>query len=97
MRLLPLFGKDPRKWGRNGDIDLTDLITDFPIHVRLDTRSVAEVKREASAQHASQGGRQMRRGFMGLVFRLMGEREEFMRAYPPVNGNFSRKTDLFDL
>lgn len=97
VRLLPLFGKDPRKWGRNGDIDLTDLITDFPIHVKLDTRSVAEVKREASAQHASQGGRQMRRGFMGLVFRLMGEREEFMRAYPPVNGNFRRKTDLFDL
>ncbi len=97
VRLLPLFGKDPRKWGRNGDIDLTDLITDFPIHVKLDTRSVAEVKREASAQHASQGGRQMRRGFMGLVFRLMGEREEFMRAYPPVNGTFSRKTDLFDL
>ena len=96
VRLLPLFGKDPRKWGRNGDIDLTDLITDFPIHVRLDTRSVADVKREASAQHASQGGRQMRRGFMGLVFKLMGEREEFMRAYPPVNGNFKKKSDLFD-
>src|SRR5512134_1138657 len=26
VRLMPLFGKDPRKWGRNGDIDLTDLI-----------------------------------------------------------------------
>ncbi|HUG34331.1 MAG TPA: PIG-L family deacetylase, partial [Anaerolineales bacterium] len=55
-RLLPMFGKDPRKWGRNGDIDLTDLIADFPVHVSVDIRSVAEIKREASMQHASQGG-----------------------------------------
>ncbi len=97
VRLLPLFGKDPRKWGRNGDIDLTDLITDFPIHVKLDVRSVAEVKREASAQHASQGGGQMRRGLMGFIFKLLGEREDFMRAYPSVEGKFRRKNDLFDL
>ncbi|MCI0554692.1 MAG: GlcNAc-PI de-N-acetylase, partial [Anaerolineae bacterium] len=82
---------------RNKDIDLTDLIVDFPTHVRIDVRSVEEIKRNASAQHASQGGRQMRRGLMGFVIRLMGEREEFMRAYPPVNGNFRTKTDLFDL
>ncbi|MEW6083721.1 MAG: PIG-L deacetylase family protein [Chloroflexota bacterium] len=96
VRLLPFFGKDPRKWGRNGDIDLTDLVADFPIHVTLDIRSVAHVKREASAQHASQGGGQMRRGLMGLVFRFLGEREDFMRAYPPVNGQYRIARDLFD-
>ncbi|MEB2333937.1 MAG: PIG-L family deacetylase [Anaerolineaceae bacterium] len=97
VRLLPLFGKDPRKWGRNKDIDLTDLIVDFPVHARLNVRSVASVKRAASEQHASQGGGQMRRGLMGLVFTLIGERDEFMRAYPPVNGAFRVKRDLFDL
>ncbi|HRQ32686.1 MAG TPA: PIG-L family deacetylase [Anaerolineales bacterium] len=97
VRLLPLFGKDPRKWGRNKDIDLTDLIADFPVHARLNVRSVASVKRAASEQHASQGGGQMRRGLMGFVFKLIGDRDEFMRAYPPVNGAFRVKRDLFDL
>jgi LmbE family N-acetylglucosaminyl deacetylase len=97
VKLMPLFGQDPRKFGRNGDIDLTDLIMDFPIHVRMDVRSVAQIKQEASAQHASQGGGQMRRGWMGFVTRVLGEREDYMRAYPPVDAPFRRRTDLFDI
>jgi LmbE family N-acetylglucosaminyl deacetylase len=96
VRLMPLFGKDPKKFGRNGDIDLTDLIVDFPTHVRMDLRSVSAIKIQASAQHASQGGGQMRRGLMGFITKLVGESEDYMRAYPPVNGNFKRKRDLFD-
>lgn len=96
VRLMPLFGKDPKKFGRNGDIDLTDLIVDFPVHVRMDLRSVSEIKSHASAQHASQGGGQMRRGMMGFVTRFFGEREDYMRAYPPVSQNFKQQRDLFD-
>ena len=34
-RLMPLFGKDPTKWGTNGDINLKELAeVDFPVHVR---------------------------------------------------------------
>lgn len=95
-RLMPLFGKNPRKWGRNGDIDLTELIMDFPVHVRVDIRSVAEVKAQAGAQHASQGGVGMRRGLMGFVTRVFGEREDYMQAYPQVNGNQRVRRDLFD-
>jgi len=96
-RLMPLWGKDPRKFGRNGDIDLTDLLEDFPIHVRLDIKPVAEIKREASAQHASQGGGgQMWRGWIGIITKVFGEREDYMRAYPPVTGDFLRQDDLFD-
>jgi LmbE family N-acetylglucosaminyl deacetylase len=95
-RLMPLVGKNPRKWGRNGDIDLTELVVDFPTHASLDIRSVAEIKREAGAQHASQGGVGMRRGLMGFITRVFGEREDYMRAYPPVNGNHRRQHDLFD-
>jgi hypothetical protein len=69
---------------------------DFPVHVRLNVRRVDEIKREAGAQHASQGGVGMRRGLMGLVTRLVGDHEDYMRAYPPVNGDFRRKSDLFD-
>lgn len=96
-RLMPLFGKDPTRWGRNGDINLKELAeVDFPVHVRLDIRPVAKIKREAGACHRSQGGVGMRRGLMGFVSRLFGEYEDYMRAWPPVDGNFKRRNDLFD-
>jgi LmbE family N-acetylglucosaminyl deacetylase len=97
-RLMPLFGMNPRKWGRNKDIDLTDLIADFPVHVSVDVRPVAEVKRLAGAQHASQGGgiTASRLSLFGFMNWLLGGEENYMRAYPPVNGDFSRKRDLFD-
>jgi LmbE family N-acetylglucosaminyl deacetylase len=96
-RLMPLIGKDPTQWGRNGDINLKELAeVDFPVHVRLNVRSVSEEKRKASEQHASQGGIQMRRGLMGFVTKVFGEKEDFMRAYPPVNGSHKRQSDLFD-
>ena len=96
-RLLPLFGKDPAKFGRNGDINLKELAeVDFPVHARLDIRSVSEVKREAGACHASQGGVGMRRGLMGFVTKVFGEHEDYMRAYPPVDTGFTRLRDLFD-
>jgi len=33
---------------------------------------------------------------MGLIAKILGEREEFMRAYPPVNGRHNVTHDLFD-
>jgi mycothiol S-conjugate amidase len=97
VRLMPLFGKDPTKFGRNGDVNLLELAeVDFPIHVRLDIRPVMDIKRKASAQHASQGGAQVRRGWMALVEKILGGREEYMRAYPPVaNGKHKISDDLF--
>jgi LmbE family N-acetylglucosaminyl deacetylase len=95
-RLMPLFGRDPRKFGRNGDIDLQALAAvQFPMHVRIDIGSVSQVKAEAGACHASQGGGQMRRGLMGFITRVFGEREDYMQAYPPVNGKFKVRRDLF--
>ena len=97
VRLMPLFGKDPAKFGLNQDINLRELAeVDFPVHARLDISQVAEIKREASSQHASQGGAQVRRGWMGLFAKIMGEREEFMRAFPPVSDGYHKvSNDLF--
>ena len=98
VRLMPLFGKDPTKFGRNGDINIKELAdVSFPIHVRLNVQSVSEAKRKASEAHASQGGMQMRRGLMGFITRVFGEREDYMQAYPPVGDSFKRKVDLFDI
>jgi LmbE family N-acetylglucosaminyl deacetylase len=97
-RIMPVFGKDPSKWGRNGDINLKELAdVDFPVHVRLNVRPVSEAKHRAGECHASQGGMQMRRGLMGFVTRMFGESEDYMRAYPPVGELFKRRVDLFDV
>lgn len=98
VRLMPLFGRDPTRFGRNGDVNLKELAeVDFPVHVRLDIRPVLRIKQEAGAQHASQGGGQIRRGWFGLLAKLFGEHEDFMRAYPPVpNGRHRTASDLFD-
>jgi LmbE family N-acetylglucosaminyl deacetylase len=96
-RLMPIFGANPRKFGRNKDIDLVALTEyHFPTHVKIDISPVSSVKAEAGACHASQGGIQMRRGLMGFVTRAMGEHENYMRAYPPVHGKRRVTADLFD-
>jgi N-acetyl-1-D-myo-inositol-2-amino-2-deoxy-alpha-D-glucopyranoside deacetylase len=95
VNIMPLFGKDPRKFGRNGDIDMKSIAeVNFPTHAKIDIRDVQHIKEAASACHASQGGMGMRRGIMGLFIRLFGEKEDYMQAYPPINGRFKVKTDL---
>ncbi len=95
-RLMPLVGVNPRRFGRNKDIDLKALVEfDFPVHARLNIRPVAQLKAQAGGCHASQGGLQMRSGLMGFANRLLGENESYMRAYPPVNGDRRVVKDLF--
>ena len=99
VRLMRIFGQDPTKYGRNQDVNIEDLAdVDFPVHVRLDIGPVADVKLEAGAQHASQGGGQPRRGWFGFFARIWGDREEYMRAYPIMaEHDFRRRSDLFDI
>jgi LmbE family N-acetylglucosaminyl deacetylase len=96
--LLRLFGKNPRKFGKNNDIDFASIAEmDFPIHARINIRSVMEKKDAAGACHSSQGGgSQMRRGLVGMFARLIGEYEDFMRAYPVPGPREKRKRDLFE-
>lgn len=85
LRLSQLFGRDPRKWGRNNDIDLLKITENaYPVHARINTASVAKIKQRAAECHASQlDGGPRRRGLAGLLFRLADRRETFMRAHPP--------------
>jgi LmbE family N-acetylglucosaminyl deacetylase len=98
VRLLPLFGRDPRRFGKNGDIDLLELTHegDFPIHAQLDTRPVGELKEAAAACHISQlGGGMPRRGFLNWLMRLFNRGESFMRAHPPAPEGLHER-DLFE-
>lgn len=95
VQLMPLFKRDPRRFGRNGDIDLVSLTEpEFPIHVKIDVLPMSERKIAAGQCHASQGGGiPLFRGPLGLIFRLLGGYESFMQAWPPAN---RRTGDLLD-
>ncbi len=97
VRILPIFGVNVREFGRNKDIDLADLAAEgsFPIHAVIDYRKVADKKIRASAFHASQlAGGPPRRGLFGFFARLIGDREHFMQAFPPVEPG-PKERDLF--
>ncbi len=96
VRMIKLVGKDPAKWGENGDIDLTSLaVEDFPIDTQINYRAVEKRKDAASVCHASQGGAGLAKGPLRWVARLMGGKDQFMRAYPPPTAK-RREKDLFD-
>jgi LmbE family N-acetylglucosaminyl deacetylase len=96
VRLMRLMGKDPRRYGRNRDIDLAGLVEhEPPVHavIGLDRQAV-RAREEATACYRSQlPGR--RRGVMRLADRLFGRKDLFTRGEPlPVPGNIER--DLFE-
>jgi LmbE family N-acetylglucosaminyl deacetylase len=98
VRLLPLFGRDPRRFGRNADIDVLALVEEgnFPVHAVIDYGPVFERKQEASACHASQAdGAALRRGPLRWLQYLAGRKEYYMRAYPPALDGLKEK-DLFE-
>jgi LmbE family N-acetylglucosaminyl deacetylase len=95
VQLLRLLRRDPRRFGRNADIDLAEVARqDFPIHARVDVTSVLDIKSRASACHASQGGGPPS-GMTGVLMRLTGSKEVFMRAFPPAPARL-RESDLFE-
>ena len=96
MKILPLLGKDPHKFGSNGDIDMAAIAeVDFPTNARINIHSVLQKKEQAGACHASQGGGRMGGGGVSFIMRLFSGTENFMRAYPPVGPGEKVAKDLF--
>jgi LmbE family N-acetylglucosaminyl deacetylase len=96
VRLMPLFGMDPRRFGQNEDIDLLELAGDnFPVHARINYKSVLKEKEAATACHASQGGMASSGNrFVRLAFRVAAGQDSYMRAYPEPDGG-PKEVDLF--
>jgi len=97
VRLMPLFGMDPHRFGRNKDIDLAGLVAEkFPVHasIRLDKKTVAVRDRATACYRSQTSGSTMSRLF-GFVSRLSVQRDSYMRAYPPITGK-QREKDLFE-
>jgi N-acetyl-1-D-myo-inositol-2-amino-2-deoxy-alpha-D-glucopyranoside deacetylase/mycothiol S-conjugate amidase len=100
VKLMPLFGVNPRKFGRNKDVDVASLAeVDFPVHARIRIEGESARRKErATACHKSQlPSGPPSRGMMGWIIRTMGGREMYMRAYPEVKaGEVVKETDLFE-
>ena len=95
VRIMPLLGQDPHKYGANKDIDISAFASeDFPVHARVDVRSVMEKKNQAAACHASQGGGTANSSLIVFILRRFGQAELFMQAYPPVDGRRKVSRDL---
>jgi len=96
IKLMPLLGMNPRQFGKNKDIDLTQISNrEFPTHARIDYRKVANLRDQAAACHASQGGGRSTNLFMQILDKFFGNQDTFMRVYPPpVQGHIEK--DLFE-
>ena len=98
VSIMPLLGMDPRRMGRNHDIDLKTIVEEgnFPEHAHISVHSVAKIKEQAAACHASQlGGAMPRKGFLFLLRGMFSQSENYMRAFPPAPPRL-RERDLFN-
>ena len=94
MRLL---GKDPRKIGRNKDIDLVQIASQsFPVHVKINYKKVLEQREQAAACHASQGGGKKPFGLSAWLMRILSRPvDRFMQGFPEPMPNHRMQNDLF--
>ena len=94
---MRLQGRDPRKVGRNEDIDLVQIASQsFPVHVKINYRPVLKQREKAAACHASQGGGQKPFGLSAWLIRLFSRPiDRFMQGFPEPSPNQDVKNDLF--
>jgi LmbE family N-acetylglucosaminyl deacetylase len=89
-----LRGKNPRKAGANGDIDLVAIAAHrFPTHVHVNYRDSAKEQARAFACHVSQGGGERSKGFTAFIEHVFMPRvDRFTQAYPPPEpGSWQRR------
>lgn len=90
-----LRGQDPRRMGRNGDVDVMKILEHIePTHARIPIADYFAVWERASRCHASQGGGRISRTSRWLR-RLLYSRQGFTRVYPPPSHDRVDEDDLF--
>lgn len=95
--VIRLRGQDPTRMGRNNDIDFTQLGTPMnQLHAHINTFEMYETKRQASAEHRSQGGGGGGWGSWMPMWlqRRVFSKEYFIRGYPEAEDGL-RVSDLF--
>lgn len=92
---LRLMGKDPRRMGRNQDIDLVKILDNAePVHTRINIKPYLEIWDEASRCHTSQLAGGLVRAPMWLR-KLMFHHQGLTRVIPAPPANRVDEYDLF--
>lgn len=95
LLVMRLRGQDPRKVGRNKDIDFVAIMDNVePTHTRIDIRDYLDAWDEASACHASQLGGGAPR-FPKWVRRLFAGKQGLTRVHPAPSPSQGEENDLF--
>lgn len=88
--------KNPRKLGRNNDIDLVAILDHIePAHTRVNVSAYVDAWDAASACHVSQGGGQSRRGLMRFMQLFMRTSQKLTRIHPAPAKDRIDEEDLF--
>jgi LmbE family N-acetylglucosaminyl deacetylase len=97
MFMMRLRGQNPRRAGRNKDIDFSKIGVDPKlITTSIDYRRYWEIKRLASFEHGSQGGgTSFGRSLPQAIQKQLFGRETYIRAYPPPPPGLHEQ-DLFE-
>ena len=97
VRLMPVAGRNPHKFGKNGDIDLTEVVQwETPVDARIDVSRYVDIKMAAGVCHKSQGGpMEMTRRVPGWLRRRMFGHEGFTQGLPAPVGHRRVTKDLF--
>jgi len=99
VSLMPLFGVDPGKIGKNHDINLRAAVEHrLPVTTRVDIAGTYDLKQEAAACHSSQlsGPGSAWGRLPGWLVRRLLSRETFYRAVPPFHVGEPVERDLFE-
>lgn len=93
--LLWLRREDPRRLGKNKDVDLVKILDNVePAHARVDIQAFYDAWQEANACHASQLGGGTNQMPLWIRRRLSGK-QSFTRVYPTPAYNRIDEDDLF--
>ena len=98
VRLMPLFGRDPRRHGQNQDVNLVEIASwDVPLTTKIQVRDFLGIKDRAIACHASQQPlTQSKNWLLSKVMRQLESVDMFSRLYPPFKSDEALETSLFD-
>jgi LmbE family N-acetylglucosaminyl deacetylase len=94
---MRLRGEDPRRLGRNKDLDLQAVLEHRePSHARLDLRGYQPVWDAAAGCHASQQNPRQTESLLDKLNRFIFRHQNFTRAWPEPNGREPLEHDLFE-
>ncbi|MCA9907304.1 MAG: PIG-L family deacetylase [Anaerolineae bacterium] len=98
VRVMPLFGLDPRRHGQNQDIDLVEIASwNIPTTASIRVGAYLTTKDRAKAAHASQKPlTQTKRRWLRAIMRRTEAAEAFSRLYPPVAPGEATERSLFE-